>query len=70
MNLNDLLMSLPAHARTAPRDRIECEIFGWVRDDPMRVAVIFRNLAARVGDRWIYNYFFDVTARQFIAAGR
>ena len=70
LNMNDLLMSLPAHARPASHEGLECEIFGWVKDTPTRVAVIFRDLAANEGEPWIYNFFFDVTTRQFIMARR
>jgi hypothetical protein len=30
---------------------------------------VHRDLAARDGERWIYNFFFDVTPRRLVAAG-
>lgn len=70
LNLTDVLMALPPSMRPVSSDRLDCEIFGWVEDRPRRVAVIFRNLDATYGEPWIYNFFFDVTARRLVAAER
>ena len=67
-DLTDVLMRMPPPVRPASSDRLECEIFGWVLDNRARVAVIFRNLGAAPRQQWIYNFFFDVTTGQLLAA--
>lgn len=64
------LPSLPVATRPSDgHDQTECEIFGWVQDEPTRVALTAFDLSAVRGQRWRFDYFFDVTTRRLIAAG-
>lgn len=68
VDLNEALVKLADPMRPRSSERLECEVFGWVLDQPARVAVIFRDLSATRGARWIYDYFFDVAAQTLVAA--
>lgn len=64
------LAALPSNLRPRNDDGgIECEIFGWSRDEPMRVALTVLNLSASRGEPWRFGYFFDVATGRLIAAG-
>lgn len=62
------LPGLPVATRPGEvNDRLECEIFGWVRDEPTRVALTAFNLSAAHGEPWRFDYFFDVATGRLIA---
>jgi len=55
------LPSLPVAMRpSAVNDRMPCKIVGWVRDEPTRVALTAFDFSAARGERWRFDYFFDV----------
>lgn len=70
VDLLETLPSLPVAMR--PRDiddRMTCEIFGWVRDEPTRVAMTIFDVYPAAGEHWRFDYFFDVATGTLIAAG-
>jgi hypothetical protein len=63
------LSALPAAARPLQLDgRLQCEVVGWVRDEPTRLAMSVFNFDATPGERWQFDYFFDVTTGSLIPA--
>ena len=64
------LPSLPLAMRPSDVDnRIHCEIFGWVRDEPTRVALTAFDFFPARGEHWRFDYYFDVATGRLIAAG-
>lgn len=49
--------------------RPECEIVGWVRDEPARLALTVFNPSATRGDHWRFHYFFDLGTGTLVPAG-
>lgn len=49
--------------------RMECEIVGWVRHEPTRVALTVFDFFPARGEHWRFDYYFDVATGGLIAAG-
>jgi hypothetical protein len=64
------LSSLPRAMRPSDVDKqLECEIVGWVRHEPTRVALTVFDFFPARGEHWRFDYYFDVAAGRLIAAG-
>jgi hypothetical protein len=64
------LQSLPFAMRPGDaHNRVHCEIFGWVRDEPMRVALTVFDFFPARGEHWRFDYYFDVVTGRLIPAG-
>lgn len=55
------LPSLPRATRPDVDSRTTCEIFGWLRDEPTRLALTLFDFFAARDEHWRFDYYFTCT---------